>query len=104
MFSLSSQKALKISRQHLFLSNYGYFTEKRRTWVSLKNTLYGISSKNLDNGVLVYALSFVPLRTWEELSLQRCKQGRKLIFIICGVYFQEGVSEQWTIENHVSAA
>ena len=99
MFSLSSQKALKISRQHLFLSNYGYFTEKRRTWVSLKNTLYGISSKNLDNGVLVYALSFVPLRAWEELSLQRCKQG-----IICGVYFQEGVSEQWTIENHVSAA
>lgn len=103
MFSLSSQKALKISRQHLFLSNYGYFTEKRRTW-ALKNTLYGISSKNLDNRVLVYALSFVPLRAWEELSLQRCKQGRKLIFIICGVYFQEGVSEQWTIENHVSAA
>lgn len=50
------------------------------------------------------ALRFVPLRAWEELSLQRCKQGRKLIFIICGVYFQDVASEQRTIENQVSAA
>jgi len=44
----------------------------------------------------LYALSFVPLRKARK-DVNKVETG-----ILCGVYFQDGASEQWTFENHVA--